>query len=129
MEQGSKQGRSVEIGQTFARSFHFGEQEISEFARSAGDTNPLHHDRKIAELSRFGSIIASGTHCSALMMGLVADRFAREGEAVGLEFSFPFKRAVPAGSTMTAGMVGGRGDLERKARRGCGPSGRDAQPS
>jgi len=102
MEQGSNRGRSVEIGQSFARSFHFGEKEISEFARSVGDTSPLHHDRKFAELSRFGSIIASGTHYSALMMGLVADHFAREGEAVGLEFSFQFKKAVPAGSTMTA---------------------------
>lgn len=94
--------RRVEVGQKFARSLHFSEKEISDFARSAGDTNPLHHDRNFAEQSRFGSIIASGTHYSALMMGLVADHFAHEGEAVGLEFSFQFKKAVLAGSTMTA---------------------------
>lgn len=91
----------IDVGQTFAQSFHFGEKEISEFARMAGDTNPLHHDREVAERSRFGTIIASGTHYSAVMMGLVADHFARDGEAVGLEFSFQFKKAVPAGSTMT----------------------------
>lgn len=36
------------------------------------------------------------------MMGLVADHFTHDGEAVGLEFSFQFKKAVSAGSTMVA---------------------------
>lgn len=92
----------IEVGQKFSRSFHFGEKDISDFATLAGDTNPLHHDRGVAERSRFGSIIASGTHYSALMMGLVADHFAREGDAVGLEFNFQFRKAVVAGSTLTA---------------------------
>lgn len=95
-------GRHVRVGQKFARSYYFGEKEISDFARNAGDTNPLHHDRQVAARSRFGSIIASGTHYTALMMGLVADHFTRDAEAVGLEFCFQFKKAVPAGSTMTA---------------------------
>ncbi|TCU20603.1 MaoC family dehydratase [Rhizobium sullae] len=90
------------VGQSFEKSFHFDEQAISIFASAAGDTNPLHHDRVVAERSRFGGIIASGTHYTALMMGLVADYFSRNGEAVGLEFSFQFRKAVPAGSTMQA---------------------------
>lgn len=95
-------GCELAVGQCFSKTFYFGERDISEFAGSVGDTNPLHHDREVAERSRFGGIIASGTHYSALMMGMVADHFSRAGEAVGLEFSFQFKKAVPAGATMQA---------------------------
>lgn len=95
-------GGALAVGQRFHKAFHFDEEGIRAFAAAAGDTNPLHHDREAAERSRYGGIIASGTHYTALMMGLVADYFAREGEAVGLEFSFQFKKAVPAGSTMLA---------------------------
>lgn len=97
-----KRSAVLAIGQRFQRLFHFDEAGISAFASAAGDTNPLHHDREAAGRSRFGGIIASGTHYTALMMGLVADHFTHDGEAVGLEFSFQFKKAVPAGSTMVA---------------------------
>ncbi|MGO4317983.1 MaoC family dehydratase [Agrobacterium sp. MCAB5] len=95
-------GRKFAVGHAFSKSFTFDEQGISAFALAAGDTNPLHHDGAVAERSRFGGIIASGTHYTALMMGLVADHFSRTGEMVGLEFSFQFRKAVPAESTMHA---------------------------
>lgn len=93
MDTGQKDGRLPhEAGQSFTTAFEFDEMGISAFASAVGDTNPLHHDRAVAERSRFGGIIASGTHYSALMMGMVANHFSRVGEAVGLEFNFQFKR-------------------------------------
>ncbi|MDH7804547.1 MULTISPECIES: MaoC family dehydratase [unclassified Rhizobium] len=87
-------------GETFEKTFLFDEDSIRNFAIAAGDTNPLHHDNAVAAGSRFGGIIASGTHSTALMMGVVADQMTRTREGVGLEFSFQFRRAVPAGATM-----------------------------
>ena len=91
-----------QVGGRFSKTLHFDEQGIRDFASAAGDTNPLHHDREIARRSRFGGIIASGAHYTALMMGLVADHLTQDGEAVGLEFSFRFRKAVAAGSTLHA---------------------------
>ena len=75
------------VGHSFARTVTFDEPAIRAFARAAGDENPLHHDAAYAAASRFGGIIASGTHHGALMMGLVATDLA-------------FRKPVPAGMTM-----------------------------
>jgi acyl dehydratase len=88
------------VGDRVEQEVHFTAENIAAFARSAGDMNPLHHDVDMAAKSRFGGIIASGTHYTALMMGLVATHFTRRRSSVGLGFEFTFRRAVPAGSTM-----------------------------
>ena len=88
------------VGHSFARTVTFDEPAIRAFARAAGDENPLHHDAAYAAASRFGGIIASGTHHGALMMGLVATELTRTGAGVGLEFSLAFRKPVPAGMTM-----------------------------
>jgi acyl dehydratase len=98
----SQRKRACQVGGRFSKTFHFDEQGIRDFATAAGDTNPLHHDNEAAKRSRFGGIIASGTHYTSLMMGLVADHLTGDGEAVGLEFSFRFRKAVAAGATLKA---------------------------
>jgi len=83
-------------GMRFGRAVALTAAEVSAFARSVGDDNPLHHDEVAASASPFGGRIASGPQTSALMMATTASHFARSGAMVGLGFTFWFRRAVPA---------------------------------
>lgn len=75
---------------------HFTPALVREVAALGGDTNPLHHDEAYAKESRFGGLIASGGHSTAAMMGPIADFLTARKNAVGLEFTFKFHKAVPA---------------------------------
>ena len=79
----------------------FDAQAISTFAMGAGDLNPLHHDGDYAAGTRFGGVIASGAHMAAVLMGFGATFVSQHGEAVGLEFTYRFTRAIPAGTHTT----------------------------
>ena len=93
---------AISIGDTFSRTVTLDAPTIHEFALAAGDHNPLHHDAAFAQGTRFGGIIASGTHYVALIMGLVATHFTALGHtAAGMEFSFQLKKPVRAGDTIT----------------------------
>jgi acyl dehydratase len=56
--------------------------EISAYALAAGDNNPIHHDAKFAANTRYGRVIASGTHTTALLLGLTASHFSKIGAMV-----------------------------------------------
>jgi acyl dehydratase len=73
---------------------------VSEFAKAAGDYNPIHHDTEFAAKTRFKKLIASGTHMTSLLMGLSASYFSKHGSTVGLEFWQRFKRPVFADETI-----------------------------
>lgn len=88
------------VGERTTRRVAFTAPAIREFAERSGDTNPLHHDQAAAANSRFGSLIASGPHVVALMMGLDATFLSARGESLGLEFSFRFVKAIPAGKEL-----------------------------
>ena len=89
------------VGEIIAKEVTLDEESIRVFALLCGDNNPLHHDRSYAEKSRFGSLIASGPHYSALLMGLAATHFsATSAEMLGLEFHLRLKEAVRAGETV-----------------------------
>jgi acyl dehydratase len=74
---------------------------IRAFATLCGDHNPVHHDEQLARASAFGTLIASGPHVVALMMGLDATFLSERNDAVGLGFEFRFVKAVPAGAELT----------------------------
>jgi len=67
---------------------------VAAFAAGVGDTNPLHYDAMAAARSRFKRPIASGTHTSALLLGLTAKHFSSFGGMLGLSFWLNFRRAV-----------------------------------
>jgi acyl dehydratase len=92
---------TVKVGEVFSKRHVFTAEDISDFARRAGDMNPLHHDAEKAANSRFGGLIASGPQTSALLMALAAAHLSQEHDTVGLDFSFRFRRAVPAGLDAT----------------------------
>jgi acyl dehydratase len=89
------------VGQRFARRVTFDAVSIREFAALCGDHNPLQLDEQAARASAFGTLIASGPHVVALMMGLDATFLSERNHALGLGFEFRFVKAVPAGAELT----------------------------
>jgi acyl dehydratase len=85
------------IGEEISRDVVFEKDSIKQFATLAGDMNPLHHDEAMANASRYGSLIASGTQTSSVMMGALASFISSRGSAVGLGFSVKMRKAVKAG--------------------------------
>jgi acyl dehydratase len=75
-------------------------ETVADFAHAAGDTNPVHHDPAFAAATRYGRLIASGTHTSALLIGLTASHFSRRGAMVGIEFWLRFRRPIYADETI-----------------------------
>jgi acyl dehydratase len=73
---------------------------VADYASAVGDTNPLHHDAAFAAASRYGRLIASGPHTSALLLALTASHFSTKGSVVGLEFWVRFRRPVFADETI-----------------------------
>jgi acyl dehydratase len=73
---------------------------VAQFAHGVGDTNPVHHDPAFAAASRYGRLIASGTHTTALLLGLTASHFSKNGSMVGLEFWVRFRRPIYADETL-----------------------------
>lgn len=93
-------------GHIETKPYLFDTDGIAAFATLAGDPNPLHHDGAVAGASRFKGLIASGPQMSAVLMALSAQMVARAHESVGLEFTFRFQRAIPAGTlTMLSWLV------------------------
>jgi 3-hydroxybutyryl-CoA dehydratase len=89
------------VGEHVARRVRFDVQGIRNFATLCGDMNPLHHDKKLAAAGPFGTLIASGPHVVALMLGLDATFLSARGESLGLGFEFRFVKAVRAGQELT----------------------------
>ena len=85
----------------FSSSVTLTPESASDFARAAGDHNPLHHDAEHAAATRFGRPIASGTQTTAMLMALTATHFSRRAAMVGLEFWFRFRRPVFADETVS----------------------------
>ena len=73
---------------------------VGAYARAAGDDNPVHHDPEFAAATRYGRLIASGTHTTALLLGLTAAHFSKAGAMVGLEFWVRFRRPIYADETI-----------------------------
>jgi 3-hydroxybutyryl-CoA dehydratase len=73
---------------------------VSAYAGGAGDTNPVHHDSAFAATTRYGRPIASGTHTTALLLGLTASHYSQGAAMVGLEFWVRFRRPIFADETI-----------------------------
>jgi 3-hydroxybutyryl-CoA dehydratase len=84
------------VGERFTSEVTLTPEKVAAFSIAAGDVNPMHLDAQFAATTRFGRLIASGTHTSALLLGLTATHFSKRGSVVGLEFMVQFRRAVYA---------------------------------
>ena len=89
----------LRAGDTCQRELKFTREEIAEFARLTGDSNPVHSDENAAGRAHHGHIIASGQQTAAQMIGLVSSHCAQSGgehprEVLCLNFNFAFKAPV-----------------------------------
>jgi acyl dehydratase len=73
---------------------------VSAYADRVGDTNPIHHDPAFAAATRYGRTIASGTHTTALLLGLTASHYSQGSAMVGLEYWVRFRRPIYADETI-----------------------------
>ena len=90
----------VQPRERFASEITLTPAMVAAYAHAVGDTNPIHHDPAFAASSRYGRLIASGTHTTALLLGLTASHFSKNGSMVGLEFWVRFRRPVFADETV-----------------------------
>jgi acyl dehydratase len=93
--------RRPQPGERFATEVTLTPDVVAHYAGAVGDTNPVHHDETFAAATRYGRTIASGTHTTALLLGLTASHFSKTGAMVGLEFWVKFRRPVFADETVT----------------------------
>jgi 3-hydroxybutyryl-CoA dehydratase len=84
----------LQVGYRFSGVHQFNAAQVSAFAYAAGDTNPIHHNAQAAARTRFGKPIVSGTHTTALLMGLVASHLSTLGQVVGVKFTTELLRPV-----------------------------------
>lgn len=84
----------LKVGQFFSQAICLDADSVQRFATLIGDLNPLHHDKEVAKKSRFGGLIASGSHVSSLLTGMVASKLCGLRPSLGLEMTFQFKQAV-----------------------------------
>jgi 3-hydroxybutyryl-CoA dehydratase len=87
-------------GERFSSEVALSPTMVAKYASAAGDNNPVHHDPEFAATTRYGRLIASGTHTTALLLGLTASYFSTKGAMVGLEFWVGFRRPIYADETI-----------------------------
>ena len=87
-------------GERFSAEVTLTPDLVAGFARTVGDDNPVHHDPEFAAGTRFGRLIASGTHTTALLLALTAKHFSQRGAMLGLEFWQRFRTPVYADETI-----------------------------
>jgi 3-hydroxybutyryl-CoA dehydratase len=87
-------------GERFSSEVTLTPAMVGAYARAAGDDNPVHHDAEFAASTRYRRLIASGTHTTALLLGLTASHFSKTGAMVGLEFWVRFRRPIYADETI-----------------------------
>ena len=118
---GLENSHLIEVGERLSRTVRYSREEIATFARMTFDENPLHLDNQVAQRARFGEIIASGQHSSAVMMGMLATYFSRADDGIArqmlcLNMNFSFKSPVFADQDLTLTWL--VSSLEWKAKLG-----------
>ena len=87
-------------GERFSAEVKLTPELVADFAREVGDDNPVHHDAQFAAGTRFGRLIASGPHTTALLLALTARHFSKRGAMLGLEFWQRFRKPIFADETI-----------------------------
>jgi acyl dehydratase len=78
----------------FTKEYYLTRENVSAFAHTCEDYNPLHHDAAFATQTRFSGLIACGPQYASLLLGLAATHFSQYGATLGLEFNLKFVKAA-----------------------------------
>lgn len=89
-------------------------EDIADFGRVTGDTNPLHSDASYAAKTRFGECIAHGMLSAGYISAAIGTRLAPECVAVYLSQSLRFLRPVKVGDTVKAVVEVKETDTEKR---------------
>lgn len=92
---------SLKIGDQASRSKTITDEDIQNFAKASGDTNPVHLDDAYAATTRFGRRIAHGMLTGSLISAVLANDLPGPG-TIYLGQDFKFKAPVFIGDTVTA---------------------------
>ncbi len=92
------------VGARMSHELRLDAPAIKAGALLVGDFNPLHHDEAFAARSRYGGLIASGAHTSALLAGLVSRGYGQAEHGarpvVGVDYSVQFRGPVRVDQVM-----------------------------
>lgn len=85
--------KKFKLGEKAKVSKKFTEQEVNEYTKTSGDTNPIHHDHSYAEKTIFKKTIVPGLQVASLFGGLLGSELPGEG-TIHLGQTVSFKRPI-----------------------------------
>jgi phosphotransacetylase/acyl dehydratase len=103
----------INIGDTAEISRTLKAEDISLFAVTSGDVNPVHLDKEYANASRFHEVIAHGMWGGALISAVLGTELPGPG-TIYVNQSLRFKKPVGVGDTITAKVKVARKIVETK---------------
>jgi acyl dehydratase len=92
---------SLKIGDQATRTKTITDEDVQNFAKASGDTNPVHLDDAYAAGTRFGRRIAHGMLTGSLISAILGNDLPGQG-TIYLQQEFKFKAPVFIGDTITA---------------------------
>jgi 3-hydroxybutyryl-CoA dehydratase len=92
------------VGQSASLSKTITWEDIQDFARLTGDTNPLHFDEEFAIKTRFGQRVAHGMLIAALISAVIGTQLPGPG-TIYINQMLQFVAPVFIGDTITATVI------------------------
>ncbi len=92
---------SLKVGDRASRTKTITDEDVQNFAKATGDTNPVHLDDAYAAETRFGRRIAHGMLTGSLISAVLGNDLPGRG-TIYLGQEFRFKAPVFIGDTVTA---------------------------
>ena len=92
---------NLKIGDRANRTKTITDEDVQNFAKASGDTNPVHLDDAYAAGTRFGRRIAHGMLTGSLISAILGNDLPGQG-TIYLGQEFKFKAPVYIGDTITA---------------------------
>jgi acyl dehydratase len=88
------------IGAKKVRRYDVTKRDISHFAQTIGETNPVHYDEDYAKSTRYGAIVAPPLFCQTFTFEDVPrDRLPNDGSPIEMDVPVPAQRTVGGASS------------------------------